>query len=42
MKNNSLMNCYRRSNKLTNNVDNISNVQTYNGEIDQGTNNNTI
>ena len=42
MKNNSLMNYSRRNNKLTNNVNNISNVQTCNGEINQIAKNSTI
>ena len=33
-KNNNPIKCGRRSNKLTNNINNISNARTYNGEID--------
>ena len=36
------MNSNKKNNKLTNNVNNISNVQTCNGEINQATNNSTI
>ena len=33
-KNNNLIKCGRRSNKLTNNINNISNAHTYNGGMD--------
>ena len=41
-KDNNSMNCSRRSNKLTNIMNNISNVRTCNGEIYQVANNSTI